>query len=147
MISDTVSSGPPKPSFSIVNAISDAVVRNNIQGSKIEIATFTHWRPDITHAIYLAVSKLNIRKTYDLGMWISSASRLTVDDLRKNSNTTHLIIDTYPEHSNEYIEKKIGYHFYPGWSVLKNIRKGNLKGMVEIDRININGREYILYEL
>lgn len=143
----TVYGGPPKPSFLLVNEISEAVGRNNIQGSTIEIATFTHWRPDVTHGIYLAIRKLNIRKTYDLGMWISSASRLTVDDLRKNTDTTHLIIDTYPEHSNEYIEEKIGFHFYPGWLALKNIRKGNLQGMVEIDRINANGREYILYEL
>jgi len=142
----TVYSGAPKPSFSLVNAISDAVEKNSIQGSKIQIATFTHWPPDITHAIYLAVSKLNIRETYDLDMWILSASRLTVDDLRKHE-TTHLLIDTYPEHSNEYIEKKIGFHFYPGWHVLKKIRLGDLQGMLEIDKIKVNGREYILYKL
>ena len=45
-------------------------------------------------------------------MWILHPGSLTLDDLRKQK-VTHLMIDTFPEYSDQEVEK-IGFHFYPG---------------------------------
>ena len=52
-------------------------------------------------------------------MWILHPGALTLSDLR-NGKVTHLLIDTFPEDSDDPVDKKIGFHFYPGWSILKN---------------------------
>ena len=54
-------------------------------------------------------------------MWILHPGALTLSDLR-NGKVTHLLIDTFPEYSDDYVEK-IGFHFYPGWEHFKKIKK------------------------
>ena len=51
-------------------------------------------------------------------MWILHPGALTLSDLR-NGKVTHLLIDTFPEYSDDHVDKKIGFHFYPGWSIFK----------------------------
>ena len=142
----TIYAGEPKPLYNFVKKVSENVDKNKLQQSRISIPGFTHWPPDITHGVYLHIDQLKIDKEFNLRMWMLGKGNLTLDDQRKN-NQTHILIDTMPEFSDEIVEKKIGFHFYPGWQVLKKLRAGDLQGMKEIDRIYVNKREYILYEL
>lgn len=140
----TVYAGPPRPNFNFIKSVHKYTVENNLEESIIRVATFTHWPPDITHGIYLAKRQLKVLDK--LGMWILHPGSLTLDDLR-NNGITHLLIDTFPEYSDSQVEEKIGFHFYPGWKIIKQIRIGNSLGMNYVDKIFINNREYLFYEL
>ncbi len=140
----TIYAGSPRPSFNLIQALHKCTVKNKIENNSIRIATFIHWPPDVTHGILVAKRKLRVLKNFD--MWILHPGALTLDDLRKGK-VTHLVIDTMPDYSDEKVEKKIGFHFYPGWSVIKKLRAGDLQGMEKIDDIKVNDRLYLLFEL
>ncbi len=140
----TIYAGPSKPSFNFIESLHKYTVNNNLQKSYIKIATFTHWPPDITHGIYTAKRKLRVLE--NLSMWILHPGSLTLDDLRKQK-VTHLMIDTFPEYSDQEVEKKIGFHFYPGWKIIKELRRKNFQGMTYMDSIEINKRNYLIFKL
>ena len=45
-------------------------------------------------------------------MWILHPGALTLSDLR-NGKVTHLLIDTFPEYSDDHVDKKIDFIFTP----------------------------------
>lgn len=154
----TVYSGKPKPHFHLVNEVTKLVKKNNLEGSYIYIPTFTHWPPDVTHGLQLAQKLLSSSINYDLKMWIAHPKLKNIDDLRIiNEQITnkeingkvfnYILIDTFPEYSNEDLRNKLGHHFYPGWEVLYSIRTNLVKNISEIDRIYVNNRHYILYKI
>ena len=134
------------------------VKKHNLNGEHIYLPTFTHWPPDVTHGLILAQRLLDSNKNYKLKMWISHPGYETIEDLKtisfkkrvndvKDYFVNYILVDTFPEYSNQDLEDKSGHHFYPGWEVLYNIRNSKIKGILEIDKIFVNGRTYILYKI
>ena len=154
----TVYNGHSKPNLHLVKEVNKLVEKNNLNGEHIYIPTFTHWPPDVTHGLIVAQRLLDSNRDYKLKMWISHPGYLSIKDLKavsykkkindiKNYSVNYLLVDTFPEYSDQDLKDKFGHHFYPGWKVLYDIRNNKIEGIIEIDRLFVNGRTYILYKI
>jgi len=135
----------PNADFNLVNAITETVKQHHLEGSDIKIASFTHWPPDLTLGLDIAQAK--VKPPYTLGLWYIYNDSIKNLSLLKKQGTAYLLVDSFPEWTDEQVKAKIGFHFYPGWEVLYKLRHGDLQSMKLVDTIKVNGRVYSFYRL
>lgn len=101
-----------KPDYNFVNALTGMVIKNKIENTNIRVVQFSDWPPDVTLGIDLAQIRLKI--PYTLFTWIKFTDEWTkVSDLKKHQ-IHYIVIDTFPEWSDEELQKRSGFSFFIG---------------------------------